>query len=128
MALRITRQGLEAMGVKDVAMGAPMETSVSSAPDLTDRSQRTCSQSRRLPQAGFGYNAEVRSHEASDRQGEDQSWLLARRPARVETSSRARHAGPRGGSNDGGHHARHRLAADLGPRLFRRGGAQEARP
>src|SRR5262249_35421754 len=36
MALRITRQGLEAMGVKDVAMGAPMETSVSSAPDLTE--------------------------------------------------------------------------------------------
>ena len=32
MALRITKQGLEAIGVKDVAVGAPTETSVSPAP------------------------------------------------------------------------------------------------
>jgi len=36
MALRITKQGLEAIGVKDVAVGAPMETSVSPAPDRTE--------------------------------------------------------------------------------------------
>ena len=36
MALRITKQGLEAIGVKDVAMGAPTETNVSPAPDLTE--------------------------------------------------------------------------------------------
>src|SRR5215831_15910505 len=35
MALRITKQGLEAIGVKDVAVGAPTETSVSPAPDRT---------------------------------------------------------------------------------------------
>jgi hypothetical protein len=32
MALRITKQGLEAIGVKDAAVGAPTETSVSPAP------------------------------------------------------------------------------------------------
>src|SRR5499425_406256 len=36
MALRITNQGLEAMEVKDVAVYAPTETSVSPAPDLTE--------------------------------------------------------------------------------------------
>src|SRR5215831_11777596 len=36
MALRVTQQGLEAIGVKDVAVGAPAETSVSPAPDLTE--------------------------------------------------------------------------------------------
>src|SRR5215470_15646974 len=36
MALRITNQGLEAIGVKDVAVGAPTETSVSPAPDRTE--------------------------------------------------------------------------------------------
>src|SRR5262249_23856978 len=36
MALHITQQGLEAIGVKDVAVGAPTETSVSPAPDLTE--------------------------------------------------------------------------------------------
>jgi hypothetical protein len=35
MALRITNQGLEAIGVKDVAVGAP-ETSVSPAPNRTE--------------------------------------------------------------------------------------------
>src|SRR5262245_10082866 len=36
MALRITNQGLEAIGVKDVAVSAPTETSVSPAPDRTE--------------------------------------------------------------------------------------------
>ena len=36
MALRITKQGLEAIGVKDVVVGAPTETSVSPAPDRTE--------------------------------------------------------------------------------------------
>ena len=36
MALRITKQGLEAIGVKNVAEGAPTETSVSPAPDRTE--------------------------------------------------------------------------------------------
>jgi hypothetical protein len=36
MALRITEQGLEAIGVKDDAVGAPTETSVSPAPDQTE--------------------------------------------------------------------------------------------
>ena len=36
MALRITNQGLEAIGVKDVVVGAPTETSVSPAPDRTE--------------------------------------------------------------------------------------------
>src|SRR5262249_39223031 len=36
MALRITKQGLEAIGVKAVAVGASTETSVSSAPDRTE--------------------------------------------------------------------------------------------
>jgi uncharacterized protein DUF3489 len=36
MALRITRQGLEAIGVKDDAVGASTETSVSPAPDRTE--------------------------------------------------------------------------------------------
>jgi hypothetical protein len=31
--LRITKQGLEATGVKDVGVGAPTETSVSPAPE-----------------------------------------------------------------------------------------------
>jgi Protein of unknown function (DUF3489) len=34
--LRITKQGLEAIGVKDDAVGAPAETSVSPAPDRTE--------------------------------------------------------------------------------------------
>src|SRR5262249_25422090 len=36
MALRITKRGLEAIGVKDVAVGASTETSVSPAPDRTE--------------------------------------------------------------------------------------------
>src|SRR5262245_4799889 len=36
MALRITNQGLEAIGVKDTAVGAPTETSVSPAPKRTE--------------------------------------------------------------------------------------------
>jgi hypothetical protein len=36
MALRITKEGLEAIGVKDVAVGAPTETSVGPAPDRTE--------------------------------------------------------------------------------------------
>jgi hypothetical protein len=36
MPLRITKQGLEAIGVKDVAVGAPTETSVSPAPDRAE--------------------------------------------------------------------------------------------
>src|SRR5262249_32276879 len=36
MALRITKQGLEAIGVKDDAVSAPTEISVSPAPDLTE--------------------------------------------------------------------------------------------
>ena len=36
MALRITKQGLEAIGVKDVGVGAPMEKSVSPAPNRTE--------------------------------------------------------------------------------------------
>ncbi len=36
MALRITKQGLEAIGIKDDAVGAPTETSVSPAPDRTE--------------------------------------------------------------------------------------------
>ena len=36
MALRITKQGLEAIGVKDTAVGAPTEASVSSPPDRTE--------------------------------------------------------------------------------------------
>jgi hypothetical protein len=36
MALRITKQGVEAIGVKDTAVGAPTETSVSPAPDLAE--------------------------------------------------------------------------------------------
>ena len=36
MALRITNQGLEAIGVKDTAVGAPTETSVSLASDRTE--------------------------------------------------------------------------------------------
>jgi hypothetical protein len=36
MALRITTQGLEAIGVTDVAVGAPTETGVSPAPDRTE--------------------------------------------------------------------------------------------
>jgi Protein of unknown function (DUF3489) len=36
MALRITKQGLEAIGVKDTLVGAPTETNVSPAPDRTE--------------------------------------------------------------------------------------------
>src|SRR5262245_44076135 len=36
MALRITTQGLEAIGVKDTEVGAPTETSVNPAPDRTE--------------------------------------------------------------------------------------------
>jgi len=36
MALRITKQGLEAIGVKDTAVGAPTKTGVSPAPDRTE--------------------------------------------------------------------------------------------
>jgi Protein of unknown function (DUF3489) len=36
VALRITKQGLEAIGVKDVAVGARTETSISPAPDRTE--------------------------------------------------------------------------------------------
>ena len=36
MALRITKQGLETIGVKDVAVGAPTETTVSPALDRTE--------------------------------------------------------------------------------------------
>ena len=36
MALRITKQGLDAIGVKDTAVGAPTETTVSPTPDRTE--------------------------------------------------------------------------------------------
>src|SRR5262245_37368332 len=126
MALRITRQGLEAMGVKDVAMGAPMETSVSSAPDLTEVNAPAVKVVASRKRASVTTQRSVRTRHQTGKAKTKAGSSREGRP--VETSSRARHAGPRGGSNDGGHHARHRLAAALGPRLLRRGGAQEARP
>src|SRR5262249_40070447 len=127
MALRITKQGLEAIGAKDIATGALTETSGSAASHRTEVEAPAVKVVASRKRASV-CKADVRSHEASDGQGEDQSRLLARKPARVETSSRARHAGPRGGSNDCCHHACHPLATALGPRLLRRGGSQEARP
>src|SRR5262245_22343801 len=46
-----------------------------------------------------------------------QSWLPARKPGGLETSSRARHAGPAGGNDHCCHHPRDPLAAAFSPRL-----------
>ena len=58
----------------------------------------------------------------------NQSWLAATKSGGLETSSRARDAGPTGGGNDRCHHARDPFAAALDPRLLRRCGAQASRP
>ena len=68
MALRITQQGLEAIGVKDVAVGAPTETSVSPAPDRTEVEAPAVKAVASRRRASV---ASVCSHEASHEQGED---------------------------------------------------------
>ena len=59
MALRITKNGLDAIDVEDEAVAAPKKTSVRPAP--ARRSRSPCSRSRRLPQADFRCSAEARS-------------------------------------------------------------------
>jgi hypothetical protein len=127
MALRITKQGLEAIGVKDDAVGTPAETSVSPARDRTEVEAPAVKVVASRKRASVATQTSVRTRHQTGK-GKDQSWLLPRKPARVETSSRARHAGPAGGSDDCGRHARDPLAATLGARLLRWGGAQKARP
>ena len=90
MALRITEQGLEAID-DGAAEAAPKQTSV--PPGSRPRSRSTRSRGHRPPQADFRCNAEVGSEEASPGQGKDQGWLAAW-PVGLETSSRARDAGP----------------------------------
>ena len=89
MALRITEQGLEAIDV-DGAAGSQADKR---PPGSRPRSRSTRSRGHRLPQADFRCNAEVGSEEASPGQGKDQGWLAAW-PVGLETSSRARDAGP----------------------------------
>src|SRR5262245_43959560 len=104
MALRITKQGLEAIGVKDVAVGAPTETSVSPAPDRTEVEAPAVRVVASRKRASVATQTSV-SHEASDGEGEDQSWVLARTRGSVGTSSRACHACPRQGIDDWRHQA-----------------------
>jgi hypothetical protein len=61
MALRITRQGLEAIGVKDVAVGAPTETSVSPDPDRTEVAAPTVKVVASRKRASVATQASVRT-------------------------------------------------------------------
>ena len=127
MALRITKQGLEAIGVKDVAEGAPTETSISPAPDPTEVEAPAVKVVASRKRASVATQTFVRTRhqtgKAKTKAGSSRESRPGSKQARV-----ARDAGPSGGSNDCGHHARDPLAAALGARLLRWGGAQEARP
>src|SRR5262245_61407226 len=82
MALRITTQGLEAIGVKDVAVGAPTEASVSPAPDRTEVEAPAVRVVASRKRASVATQTSV-SHEASAGEGEDQSWHVARKSTMV---------------------------------------------
>jgi hypothetical protein len=124
MALRITEQGLEAIAVEDAAVAAPEEIPISAAaaPKIETSAAEAIASRKRIAVAA------QKPRKKPQPQGEEQSRLPARSPAGLEASARARDAGPSGRSDDCSHHARHPLAAALGPRLLRWCGAQEARP
>ena len=127
MALRITKNGLEAIDVEDEAVAAPKKTSARPDPvpgKAEGPAAKAVASRKRISVA----TQKPARKQHQPEQGEDQSRLLAGKPAGLETSSRARDAGSSGGSDDCCHHARDPLAAALGPRLLCRRGAQEARP
>src|SRR5262249_42973638 len=107
MALRITRQGLEAIGVKDDAVSAPMETGVRPAPERTEIEAPAV-------------KVVASRKRSSDAAGREQAQNKAA-PGKAESK-----AGE--GSHECCHHACHPLETALGRRLLRRGGSQEARP
>src|SRR5215831_3742190 len=107
MALRITKQGLETAGVKDDAVGVAPETSIGAAHDGVEAESPAAKSV--APKADFRCGPEARSKEAAE--GEDHSWLVARKPAGLKANARAGDAWPAGGSNDHRHHARDPLAA-----------------
>jgi hypothetical protein len=121
MALRITKQGLEAIAVEDVAVAAPEETAIcaAAAPKVETSAAEAIASRKRIS---------VAAQKPRKKHQPGKSRHPARRPAGLEASARARDAWPSGGGDDCGHHARHSLAAALGPRLLRWGSAQEARP
>jgi hypothetical protein len=124
MALRITKQGLDAIGVKEDATGAPPETSTCASPDEGEAETPVAKSSRKRTSAAARRLAGKKQQPGK---AKTRAPLAARKPTGLETSSRANHAGPAGGSDDWRHHARNPLAAALGPRLLRCRSAQKAR-
>jgi hypothetical protein len=116
MALRITKNGLDAIAVEDEVVAAPKKTNARPDP---------------VPSNAEGPAAKAvasRKQIVVATQKGARKQLTARKPAGLKTSSRAGDAGSNGGSDDCYHHAGDPLAAALGPRLLCRRGTQEARP
>ena len=127
MALRITKNGLDAIDVEDEAVAAPKKTSARPAPVPGKAEAPAAKAVASRKQISVATQKPARKqHHPGKAKTEGGSRLG--KPAGLETSSRARDAGPNGGSDDCCHHAGDPLAAALGPRLLCRRGAQEARP
>jgi hypothetical protein len=127
MALRITKQGLEAIGVKDVAVGASTETNVSPAPDVTEIEAPAVNVLTSRKRASLATQTSVRTRHQTGKAKSKAGSSRESRPGSKQSSCR-RDARPSRGGNHCCHHACDPLAAALGPRLLRRRGAQEAQP
>ena len=124
MALRITKQGLEAIGVKDVAVGPPAETSVSPAPDRSEVEALAVKVVASRKRAVVATRTSVRTRQqrgkAKTKAGSSRESRPGSKQARV-LAMLGRPEGATIAANDP-------LAATLGARLLRWRGAQETLP
>src|SRR5260370_2528603 len=126
MALRITKNGLEAIDVEDETTAGSKEPSVRHSHNSeVENSAPNAIASRKRISVATQKSTRKKHHPG---QGQNQSRLAARQSAWLETGSRARDAGPTGGSDNSSHHPRDPLAAALRPRLLRSCCPQTAPP